>query len=67
LASGTQARRHGSIDLHNALKSSGTSPKFPDRFGVAEIARGSVTRAAECDGIKVATRKTFAHTESFSV
>jgi hypothetical protein len=23
-----RARRHGNIDLHNALKSSGTSPNF---------------------------------------
>jgi hypothetical protein len=29
-------------------------PEFPDHFGIAEIARSRVTRAAECDGANVA-------------
>jgi hypothetical protein len=28
--------------------------ELPDHLGVAEIARGRITRAAECDGTKVA-------------
>jgi hypothetical protein len=36
------AGHHGNIDLHNAFKSSGTSP-IPDHLGIAEIARSRVT------------------------
>jgi hypothetical protein len=39
------------MDIHSALKLSGTPPNFLINW--AEIARGRITRAAECDGADV--------------